>query len=110
MNFAAAILYAVATSVLVALGLAFHDGALREQSAVIALSTGAATGLFSLWATRKKRVPLARPHGWGWLPVVLFSLFAARAFLWLIFRHVDDLCVLSPNNLGDMSLLITFIR
>jgi hypothetical protein len=41
---------------------------------------------------------------------VLFALFTCRAFLWLIFREGDDLRVLSPNNLGDMSLHLTFIQ
>ena len=38
------------------------------------------------------------------------SIFSFRAFLWLIFRDGDELRVLSPNNLGDMSLHLTFIR
>jgi hypothetical protein len=109
-NSVAAILYAVSAAVMAALALGFHEGALTPRVAQIALAIGAAVGGFALWAARKNRVPLAKPHGWGWVPVVLFALFAARAFLWLIFRDVDELRVLSPNNIGDMSLHITFIN
>ncbi|HEX4086922.1 MAG TPA: hypothetical protein VHY22_18550 [Chthoniobacteraceae bacterium] len=49
--------------------------------------------------------------GWGeWLASGLFALFALRAFCWLIFNVDNSVMVLSPNNLGDMSLHLTFIR
>ena len=33
-----------------------------------------------------------------------------RAFLWLIYARGDEICVLSPNNLGDLSSISTLIR
>ena len=42
--------------------------------------------------------------------MILFALFALRAFLWLVFFDGDDIKVLSPNNLGDLSLHLTYIR
>ncbi len=108
MNFVAAILYAVASSVLLGIALGFAHGGLDATMAALALGGGAFIGLTSLW--RKCAAPLPRPRGWQWLPVVLFGLFALRAFLWLAFEQKDELRVLSPNNLGDFSLHLAFIR
>ncbi len=108
MNAIAAILYAVASSVLLGVALGFWHGGLDATMAALALGGGALTGLVSL--ARKSAEPLQRPRGWQWLPVVLFGLFAMRAFLWLVFEEKDELRVLSPNNLGDISLHLTFIR
>ena len=43
-------------------------------------------------------------------PSYLFALVAARIFLWLIFTEGNAIKVLSPNNLGDMSLHLTYIN
>lgn len=110
MNVLAAILYFIASSVLIGLALGFQSGALDPHGAVLSLAGGffAAAGC---WCCGPKNpTPLPRPRGWEWVPVVLFALFALRAFLWLIFRDRDSLRVLSPNNLGDMSLHLTFIN
>jgi hypothetical protein len=40
----------------------------------------------------------------------LFALFALRAFCWLVFTNDDSIDVLSPNNLGDLPLHLTYIR
>ncbi len=109
MNFLAAALYAVASSVLIGIALGFQNGALNPKAALIALSGGLLIGIIGWW--RGLRVPrLPRPGVWATLSLVLFAIFACRAFLWLIFREGDELRVLSPNNLGDMSLHLTFIR
>jgi hypothetical protein len=47
---------------------------------------------------------------WETLAIVAFTLFALRAFLWLVFTDGDAVCVLSPNNLGDLALHLTYIR
>lgn len=109
MNLIAAILYAVAASVLLGTGLSFGGG-LNPDLARLALVGGLGVGLFAWWRGRGDGHKLERPRGWEWLPVVLFALFALRAFLWLIWREGDELRVLSPNNLGDMSLHLTFIE
>jgi hypothetical protein len=109
MNLLAAALYAVASSVLIGLLLAFHDGALTAMAAPLALSGGVVIGAIGWWRGRRAQ-KLPRPGGWAIAALVLFSLFSLRAFLWLIFREGDELEVLSPNNLGDMSLHLTFIH
>ena len=109
MNFLAATLYAVATSVLLGVVLGFQNGALTPMAAVLALSGGVVIGVIGWW--RGRSAPkLPRPGGWAMAALVLFALFSLRAFLWLLFREGDELRVLSPNNLGDMSLHLTFIR
>ena len=109
MNFLAAALYAVASSVLIGIVLGFQNGALTPVVALLALSGGLVIGAIGWW--RERSAPrLPRPGGWAVASLVFFTIFACRAFLWLIFRDGDELRVLSPNNLGDMSLHITFIR
>ena len=110
MNAIAAILYAVALSVLVGLGLAFRPGGITPDAAALALAVGTLTGVLAWWRGRRHVRKLEPPRGWQWVPVVLYALFACRAFLWLIWRQGDELRVLSPNNLGDMSLHLSFIE
>jgi hypothetical protein len=110
MNAVASILYAVAISVLSALALWWCNGTLSPWIAFIALGSGAAFGIVSFICTTKTRDRLPRIRGWAWLPVLLFALFSLRCFLWLLFREGDELRVLSPNNLGDLSLHLTFIN
>lgn len=47
---------------------------------------------------------------WDWVVLGVFALASLRAFLWVIFSTGDEIRVLSPNNLGDMSLHLNFIR
>jgi hypothetical protein len=55
--------------------------------------------------------PRVAEKSWAdWAVFVLFTLFALRAFLWLVFTDGDEIRVLSPNNLGDLSLHLTYIR
>ncbi len=110
MKYVAAILYAVSSAVLLGLLLGWQRGHLDSQSAMIALSGGALIGLLGLWCARNEASHLEKPRGWAWVPVVLFTLFSLRAFLWLVFRQGDELRVLSPNNTGDLPLHIAFIR
>ena len=110
MKYVAAILYAVSSSVLLGLLLGWQRGHLDTQTALISLSGGALVGLLGLWFAKNEASHIEKPRGWGWVPVVLFTLFSFRAFLWLIFRQGDELCVLSPNNTGDLPLHIAFIR
>jgi len=42
--------------------------------------------------------------------LVVFALFAMRTFFWVVFTDHNAIKVLSPNNLGDMSLHLTFIH
>jgi hypothetical protein len=98
----------VFAAVIVSVALAFAMGGLGLWVAVLSLSAGA-TGAVLAWRTTD-RTP-ATPLGfWDWTLVGVFTLVSLRAFLWLIFTRGDEICVLSPNNLGDLSLHLNFIR
>src|SRR4051812_2707504 len=47
---------------------------------------------------------------WFWLLAAFFAFFAARSFCWLIYWDGNEVKVQSPNNLGDLSLHLTYIR
>ena len=46
---------------------------------------------------------------WFWLLAACFAMFALRSFCWLIYWDGNDVKVQSPNNLGDLSLHLTYI-
>ncbi|MCA1659040.1 MAG: hypothetical protein LC642_00650 [Verrucomicrobiaceae bacterium] len=47
---------------------------------------------------------------WLWLLAACFTIFAVRSFCWLIYADGNELKVQSPNNLGDLSIHLTYIR
>ena len=47
---------------------------------------------------------------WLWLMVGFFAIFAVRSFCWLLFLDGNEIKVQSPNNLGDLSLHLTYIK
>lgn len=110
MRSVAAILYAVAASVLLGILFGFMGSGLGPRLAALALAGGAITGVLSLFG---KRHAAGRAESFTpieWATIVLFTLFSLRAFLWLIFTDGERILVLSPNNLGDLSLHLTYIR
>jgi hypothetical protein len=110
MNFVAPWLYAASAAVLSALALAFAFGGVTPGVAHTSLAVGAATAAAGFWHARGETLRRPRLKGWEWGAVILFALFAQRAFLWLVFFDGDDIKVLSPNNLGDLALHLTYIR
>ena len=90
--------------------LAGFGSGLTPALAWTALVLGALGGAAAWNALRG--LPQAEPvRGWvAWGVAVAFALFALRAFCWLTFVKGDDIALLSPNNLGDFSLHLTFIR
>ncbi|MDB6149445.1 MAG: hypothetical protein JWQ44_893 [Chthoniobacter sp.] len=110
MNFVAAILYGTASSVLLAITLAALRGGLSHAAACVALGCGALVTGWTFWKTRRETSAEKPPHGWEFAAMALYTVASARAFLWLIFSDKDKLQVLSPNNLGDLSLHLTYIR
>lgn len=110
MSIVAALLYAVASSVLFATALAFARGSLDPFGAWISLGVGAVIGAWTMCRQWGKSHRDAAPSGWEWAAIVFFALASARAFLWLVFVDGDKVKVLSPNNLGDLSLHLTYIR
>ena len=78
-------------------------------NALLALITGICAAIFS-WRVMP-RLPEKTPISvWDWMMVGIFSCVSARAFFWLIYMDGDELKILSPNNLGDMSLHLGFIN
>jgi hypothetical protein len=110
MRFVAALLYAASSAVLAALVLAFAAGGLDSTSAGVSLLSGACVFVGVLWSERQHPWPSQPVTGWAWAPVIIFVLFSLRAFLWLVFRDDGSIKVLSPNNLGDLALHLTYIE
>lgn len=110
MNFAIVTLYAVATSTLLAIVLAFLRGGLDTVSAAVALIFGVCVALVAAWRRPSVDDRGAPPTPWEWAAIVAFALVTLRIFLWVVFIEVDDIKVLSPNNLGDLSLHLTYVR
>ncbi len=105
-----ALLYAAATAVLLSIVLAFAEGGLSPRAATFSLAVGSMVASFTFWSNRERRVRLRSLGAWEWAAVIAFALFSLRAFLWLVFFVGDEIRVLSPNNLGDLSLHVTYIR
>ena len=55
-------------------------------------------------------VPARRWSVWAWVVGVIFAIFAVRSFCWLLWVEGNNLKIQSPNNLGDLSLHITYIK
>ncbi len=51
-----------------------------------------------------------RWHFWGWAVGIVFLMFAVRSFCWLLWVDGANLKIQSPNNLGDLSLHLTYIK
>jgi len=110
MNFVAAILYAVCTSSLVALALASARGGLNPGIAAVALGCGLLVMSLALWRGRRATTPGRPPTTPEWLAIIAFALVSLRIFLWVVTVKSDEINVLSPNNLGDLSLHLTYVR
>ncbi|PZR76739.1 MAG: hypothetical protein DLM73_01740 [Chthoniobacterales bacterium] len=67
-------------------------------------------------ALRNQRAPVVIPPAqryrsiWFWLLAACFAIFAFRSFCWLLYLDGNELKVQSPNNLGDLSLHLTYIK
>lgn len=109
MRSAVAILSGVAATILAALLLACLVGGVHGVAGVTALATGAVVAIASFAATPSSSSRRPRTI-WDWLMIAVFVAASARAFLWLIYEEGDSWKVLSPNNLGDLALHISFIN
>ena len=110
MNFGAAILYAVSSSTLLALILAFAGGGLTTAAAAGALVFGLLIAASYFWSGRHAQAASTSPSAWEWAAIAAFALVSMRVFLWVVFVEDDEIKVLSPNNLGDLSLHLTYVR
>ncbi len=88
--------------------LAFLGSGLNTHVAAGALICATMVALAAWVTTGPPTLPKAR--FWDWLMLIVFALVSLRAFLWLVYTRGDEICVLSPNNLGDLSLHLNLIR
>jgi hypothetical protein len=103
-----AILSGVASSVIAALPLAWINGGLHPLIAWTALLLGV---MVTALVFRQCREMESRVLSiWDWGMIAVFACSSARAFLWLIYADGDSWKILSPNNLGDLSLHLAFIH
>lgn len=95
---------AVGSALLLGAGL----GGLNPIIAAVALLTGLVAAGFT-W----RSIPPGSKHpvdAWLIVMAMVFALASLRAFLWLLYPVGDEWRILSPYNLGDLSLHIQFIR
>jgi hypothetical protein len=96
------------TTVVAAIFLGFLSSGLNPSVTWLAITCGALSAIAAWWTTNPPK--RARPGFWDWLVLAVFALSSLRAFLWVIYSRGDEICVLSPNNLGDLSLHLNLIR
>jgi hypothetical protein len=108
MRTAVAVLSWAVGSVLAAVILAFVLGGLNAGAAAASLVLGLGVAWFAVRTTPAEARPAV--GRWDVFLFLVFGLVSLRAFLWLVGERGDEVFVLSPNNLGDMSLHIHFIR
>jgi hypothetical protein len=96
------------------LGMVGHG--LNVLSAALALICGVAFAVAAWLGTSDpdksgdSKVPRRYGKIWFWLVAAFFALFAVRSFCWLLYIDGGEWRIQSPNNLGDLSLHITWIR
>ena len=113
MNTALSLLVAFCVSVISATALAFPLGGLGRGIAAFSLCAGAVAGAVQFAAglrARDENQPRGKISPWEWPVIVVYTLFSLREFCWLVFWKDGKLDVLSPNNLGDLSLHLTYIN
>jgi len=100
----------VATSIAVVTGIAcaFSTKGITQPGAMLSLGSGALAGILAYFFSRDpNRPPLS---AWDILMLAVFGIASFRAFAWLFYTVGNSWRILSPNNLGDLSLHIQFIR
>jgi hypothetical protein len=103
---------------------------LNKTVATFALVAGLAAALLAWWGTSSapsweeaayaassppagpKPAPASRRYRsiWLWLVVAIFAMFALRSFCNVLFIDNNELKIQNPNNLGDLSLHLTYIK
>ena len=109
MRVVAPILGGVAAAVMAAIPLAWLGHGLHSGTAWIAILVGVAV-LAVMSRSLPKETCRDRISPAGWIMILAYACASARAFFWLIYPVGDDWKILSPNNLGDLSLHLAFIR
>jgi hypothetical protein len=92
------------------------DGPLRPQPSELPTPPDSAGKRARARALRASVPPVVIPPRqryrsiWLWLLLACFAIFAFRSFVWLLYFDNNELKVQSPNNLGDLSLHLTYIK
>jgi hypothetical protein len=102
----AAILLGVAVATGTSMLLASGPWGLNSMVAASSLIVGLACAL----ALPRRGEAIPAPGPWDILMLVVLALASCRAFLWILYSSGDELRVLSPYNLGDLSFHIHLIR
>ncbi len=102
------LLTGVAAANVTAIFLGIVSGGLGPVTATLALLVGVAAG--TITAIQSDRDPPFRPRPAEWFVIAAFILASLRAFLWLIYPKDGELFVLSPYNLGDLSLHLGLVN
>lgn len=105
----------MAVAVIAAIALAFLTHSLNGVSASAALFLGGVTGIYVARSFLKQEIHSAFKKKkqfsvWEWAVIAIFIIASLRSFLWLIYHDGNCIKVFSANNLGDLSLHITFIN
>lgn len=110
MRVCAALLVAAFAAVAAGVIMAFAGGGLTVLAAGVALIAGLVAGgaAFAQMPHPLRATPPAHPVEWALFGV--FAFVAFRAFFWLLYPRDNGLFILSPNNLGDISLHLDLIR
>jgi hypothetical protein len=99
----------------VLLGLAF--GGLGTTTAFLSIWVGVAAGVLAYFSTfdpESSTPPSASRWRYSsipfWFMAGCFTIFAVRSFCWLLYIDGPELRIQSVNNLGDLSLHVTYIK
>ena len=105
---ATALLVAAFIAVVTGIACAFATKGITRPGAIFSLGSGLIAGCLAFLFTRDPNRPA--PTAWDILMLSVFGIASFRAFVWLIYAVGDSWRILSPNNLGDLSLHLHFIR
>jgi len=105
---ATGLLVAAWVAVLCGVASAFATKGLTVPGAAFSLGSGAIAGILAFFLCRDPNLPA--PNAWDVLLMAIFAIASFRAFGWLIYFVGNNWRILSPNNLGDLSLHLQFIR
>lgn len=109
MRIAVSILGGVAASILTVIPMAWIGHGIDQGTSWTVLLIGVAVAACLLrFLPKAERSGAIRPI--GWIMILIYACASARAFLWLIYPVGDEWKILSPNNLGDLALHLSFIR
>ena len=109
MRFVISILSGTAAAIVAALPLAWFGSGLHPWSAWIALLCGLAVSVVIFPEPQSPGIHSPSTFS-EWVMIAVFTIASFRAFSMLIYSEGDAWKVLSPNNLGDLSLHLSLIR